>query len=111
MNREQIAAILRAQLWRDEAYDPKGNGLWEIPTMLTREERKMLSYVAEHMFQGRGAIVDLGCFLGGSSAFLAHGLSRNPSGRNFQVQSFDLFDLGPFERNTLLPPAQLANTG
>ena len=51
----------------------------------------------------RRAIIDLGCFLGSYSAFLAHGLSRNPSGRNFQVHSFDLLELGPFEKS-LLPP-------
>ena len=97
--------------WLDPKHQPSGNGIWNIPTMLTQEERRMLSYLTEHSYQGKGAIVDLGSFLGGSSAFLAHGLSKNPAAGSVKVESFDRFTLAKFEREVffkehdLEPPA------
>lgn len=93
--------------WNDTDYKPAGNGLWKIPTMLTAEECMMLSYLTEHVYEGNGAIVDLGCFLGGSSAFLANGLASNPNAGSYKVQSFDLFKLAAFERDHFFPARKL----
>lgn len=58
------------------------------PTMLTREEMRMLAWLAEHV-EAPGAIVDLGCFLGGSTVSLAWGAARGPSPR--RIWSYDRF--------------------
>ena len=85
--------------WTDPNYIPVGNNIWKVPTMLTHEERKMLCYLTEHLYQGKGSVIDLGCFLGGSSAFLAHGLTRNSNAESVKVESFDRFKIGEFERD------------
>jgi hypothetical protein len=58
------------------------------PTMLTREEMRMLAWLGEHV-AAPGAIVDLGCFLGGSTVSLAWGAARGPSPR--RIWSYDRF--------------------
>ena len=60
-----------------------------IPSMLTHEELQYLSWLTAEMYEGWGAIVDLGPWLGSSSAALADGLRR--TGRPVTVRAFDLF--------------------
>lgn len=107
LNPKQIATLIHSRPWKSESYEPRGNGIWNIPTMLSQEERKMLAYVTENIFNGEGAIVDLGCFLGGSTAFLAHGLAKNRHKPSAKVQSFDLFELGDFEKTSFFPSRNL----
>ncbi len=64
-----------------------------IPTMLTPEEQRMLVWLAQHAYRGRGAIVDLGAFFGGSTARMAYGLVQ--SGRGGVVHSYDRFEITP----------------
>ncbi len=47
--------------------------------MLSIEERQLLAWLAASHWEGRGAIVDGGCFLGGSTLALGRGLRENPS--------------------------------
>ncbi|MGB3966380.1 MAG: hypothetical protein WBO45_06590 [Planctomycetota bacterium] len=63
--------------------------LYGMPAMLSREERRYLTWLTEHCFEGFGAIVDLGCWLGGSSCALAEGLAR--AGKPHRIHSYDLF--------------------
>jgi hypothetical protein len=58
------------------------------PTMLTREEMRMLAWLAQHLAVA-GDIADLGCFLGGSSVSLAHGVVQSKAER--RVFSYDRF--------------------
>lgn len=58
------------------------------PTMLTREEMRLLAWLARNL-SVPGDIADLGCFLGGSSVSLAWGASRSPVPR--RVFSYDRF--------------------
>lgn len=44
------------------------------PTMLTREELRMLRWLGREYYAGEGCICDLGAFLGGSTMALADGL-------------------------------------
>jgi tetratricopeptide (TPR) repeat protein len=63
-----------------------------IPSMLTREESQYLIWVASQT-DGWGEVVDLGPWLGSSSAALAEGLRRRRSRR--LVRAFDLFEWEP----------------
>lgn len=93
---------LQERKWEDPTYVIKGNGIWKIPSMLTHSEKKMLSYLTEFVYTGEGKILDLGCFLGGSTAFLAHGLTKNLNYSGV-IDSFDLFKLGKYELNSFFP--------
>ncbi len=75
------------------------NWFRSYPTMLTREEMRMLSWAAENA--PPGPIVDLGCFLGGSTVSLAVGLRR--SGRTDKIHSYDMFHAGENLRKRFFP--------
>ncbi|MDT7813179.1 MAG: hypothetical protein QOJ42_3095 [Acidobacteriaceae bacterium] len=64
-----------------------------MKSMLSREEKQYLTWLTSEKFEGWGAIVDLGPWLGSSSAALAEGLSRRRS--NAKICSFDLFRWEP----------------
>ena len=64
-----------------------------IPSMLTSEEKQYLTWLAAEKFEGWGAVVDLGPWLGGSTAALSEGLKRR--GTSTKVHSFDLFQWEP----------------
>jgi tetratricopeptide (TPR) repeat protein len=57
--------------------------------MLTHEELQYLSWLTAEAYEGWGSIIDLGPWLGSSSAALADGLRR--AGRSGAVHAFDLF--------------------
>jgi hypothetical protein len=80
--------MVRSRRWREGHYP---DVFERLPTMLTVEELQMLSFLAEHL-EGEGAILDLGCFVGGSTFALAHGIGRSPA-RSRHIHSFDLFEL------------------
>jgi len=48
-----------------------------FPAMLTEGDRAVYFYAAKH-FSFSGTIVDSGCFVGGTTTCLAHGLEKNP---------------------------------
>lgn len=60
-----------------------------MPSMLTREERQYLTWLGAEQVEGWGAVIDLGAWLGSSSAALAEGLRR--AGRQVTVHAFDRF--------------------
>jgi len=64
-----------------------------VNSMLSHEEKQYLCWLTAEQFQGWGAVVDLGPWLGSSSAALAEGLRRRAS--KAKVQSFDLFRWEP----------------
>lgn len=64
--------------------------LTSMHTMLTHEELQYLSWLTATQFEGFGAIVDLGPWLGSSSAALAHGLRE--SGRSDVVLALDRYE-------------------
>lgn len=61
--------------------------------MLAPEEREYMYWLTSTQYEGDGAIVDLGCWLGQSTACLAAGLER--SGHPGKVVAFDLFEWVP----------------
>jgi hypothetical protein len=75
--------------WRGETLPPDAVG---IPTMLSKAERKLLYSLARDYAREDGAIVDAGCFLGGSTAALLAGVRDRPqSWSGPAVESYDLF--------------------
>ncbi len=94
-------SIIKAKPWLSENYKPKGNSIWHIPTMITKEEKLLLSWLAEFFVKGNGQIVDLGSFLGGSTAFLAHGLSQNKSVDNIKIHCYDVFYIPPTDLHVI----------
>jgi hypothetical protein len=63
--------------------------LTRIRAMLSDEEKQYLTWLTAERYEGWGAVVDLGPWLGSSSAALAEGLRRQNS--TARVQSYDLF--------------------
>ena len=66
MTRDRLEYLARRP-WRGVCLPPDAVG---IPTMLSKTERKLLYTLAREYASGEGAIVDAGCFLGGSTAAL-----------------------------------------
>ncbi|MHB8658426.1 MAG: hypothetical protein ACYC91_10815 [Solirubrobacteraceae bacterium] len=66
----------------------------EVLTMLSVEERQLLYWLARSRFSGAGAIVDGGCFVGGSTVALGEGLRA--SGRDAVIDVFDMFEVEPY---------------
>ncbi len=62
-------------------------------TMLADEEVALLRWLGAHRFTGEGAIVDAGCFLGGSTHALASGIAAAgvESSRPRPIVSYDRF--------------------
>ena len=69
--------------------------------MLSGEEKQYLSWLTAEKFEGWGAVVDLGPWLGSSSAALAEGLKRR--GGREKVRSFDLFRWEPIYMEAVAP--------
>jgi hypothetical protein len=79
--------------WRDVALPRDAVG---IPTMLSKAERRVLYSLARDYARGEGAIVDAGCFLGGSTAALLAGVRDGPERAARPVESYDLFRIEEF---------------
>lgn len=82
---------MREKPWTDVEIAPDVEA---ISKMLSPEETRYLIWATERCYEGWGAVVDLGPWLGGSSAALAEGLKRHGSAA--KVRSFDLFEWRPF---------------
>ncbi len=81
--------LLRDRPWR-ELTPPRD--VVQVPTMLTQDEQALLYALARDVADGNGAIVDAGCFLGGSTAALLAGVRDRPGGWSGPpVASYDLF--------------------
>jgi hypothetical protein len=75
--------------WRTTQLPPE---VTAVPTMLAPDEQALLYSLARDYASGDGAIVDAGCFLGGSTVALLAGLrDREESWEGPPVASYDLF--------------------
>jgi hypothetical protein len=85
---------LHSQPWREIGLPPAA---MNVMTMLSEQERKLLFWLTEEYQRDRGAIVDAGCFVGGSTLALAEGLQRSPHGsRAGRIHVFDRFEVEPY---------------
>lgn len=90
MTRDRLEYLVRRP-WRDVTLPTDAVG---IPTMLSKTERKLLYVLARDYASGSGAIVDAGCFLGGSTAALLAGVRDRPEEwTGPPVTSYDLFEV------------------
>ena len=88
------AVALQRRPWRARGLSPQALG---ATTMLSIEERQLLAWLASDYWEGAGAIVDGGCFLGGSTLALAEGLRANASAPpDARIDVFDLFEVEPY---------------
>ena len=63
-----------------------------LPMMISREEQALLYRIAAEWYDGSGAIVDAGVFLGGSTAAFVDGVRANPRRLPPKpIHSYDLF--------------------
>jgi hypothetical protein len=69
-----------------------------LPGLTSASERAYFKWHAQEIFSGRGAIADLGSWLGSTTAALAMGLSKNarPHARAGTVHAFDRFVWEPW---------------
>lgn len=98
--------MLRAGGWENVLLTDR---VERYPSMLVQDERRLLHWLARDVWEGSGAIVDAGCFLGGSTAALASGVrarageGRRPAGPaivtydRFIVEQYTI-DLGYMDR-------------
>lgn len=77
-----------------------------VPTMLTDEEGQLLYWLARDYAQGAGAVCDLGCFAGGSTARLAAGVAD--AGRTTSVHAYDHFLIQEPQKDRYLYSAGIA---
>lgn len=77
-----------------------------VPTMLATEETQLYYWLARHWAKGAGVIVDLGSFIGGSTARLAAG--QADAGRALPVFAYDNFTASEELKAKLLYPAGIA---
>ena len=79
----------------------------DVPTMLMPDELRLLHYLTDECYTGEGAIVDAGCFLGGSTLALADGLRRNlrRRGRDEEklIHSYDRFEIEEWTLGSYFP--------
>lgn len=94
-----------SQGWRDVRRADFGPAN-AVPTMLSPMERKFYLWLAEHWARDRGAIVDLGSFVGGSTACLAQGRAR--AGRVAGIHAYDRFRASEGVKENLLYPGGIA---
>ena len=65
-----------------------------VPTMLRPQEQQLYYWLTRHQIGGPGAIVDLGVFVGGSTARLAQGVAdaaRDGTAKAWPIHAFDRF--------------------
>ncbi len=70
-SRPQLSAGLRGQPWARHVAPPEA---LKFPSMLAKQEKNLLHWLAQRYWTGAGEIVDAGCFLGGSTMCFATGL-------------------------------------
>lgn len=98
-------ARLRAGAWRERSVPEACVG---VATMLMPDELRLLDFLAGDYFEGRGLIVDAGCFLGGSTLALASGLRRRGLGDKV-LHVYDLFEVEDWTRGVYFPASVAAN--
>jgi hypothetical protein len=90
---------LRRRTW---AARPVPEASASAVTMLIPDELRLLEFLTERYFERRGAIIDAGCFLGGSTLALASGLrtwlAKRGKAESPLIHSYDLFEVEDWTR-------------
>lgn len=75
----------------DKEIDPRAR----VPTLLHPGEVRLLHWLGRVQYSGWGAVIDGGCFVGGSTAALGWGLRANPAATPGCLHAYDLFEIDP----------------
>lgn len=108
---------IRNRAWAGLSYSEIGRAR-DVPTMLSRQEQLLYYWLARSLPDGEGDIVDLGSFIGGSTACLASG--RMSALKKSKIHAYDMFTadervkkrllykrgIAPFDGNDILPLAK-----
>lgn len=90
---------------RDRPVGPQPPKPWEstsfeyppsLPTMISLEEKRYLYWLGRNVWTGKGAIVEIGPWLGGSTYCLASGMRANPTARGPKLHVYDSFEWRSF---------------
>ena len=73
-----------------------------VPTMLSDEEQQFYIWATRHWMRDKGAVLDLGAFIGGSTARLAAGHKKAKLGG--KIHSFDKFTVSNGIKERILYP-------
>jgi hypothetical protein len=102
-------AYLRRRPWHDLEPAP---GVVGVPSMLSKVERRLLYALARDYAADDAAIVDAGCFLGGSTAALLAGVRDRPEPwRGPPVASYDMFRVEPYMTEKFFAEDETAELG
>jgi SAM-dependent methyltransferase len=97
--------------WRNQ---PLPAACTKVPTMLLPAELRLLNHLAREVYDGSGAIVDAGSFLGGSTVALAEGVRRNARWKEKRsekpIHSYDRFEVEDWTRGVYFPKDVAAGT-
>lgn len=80
-----VSVMSREASWHSERISKR-----DIPGMITLEEKKYYTYLPR-FYSGKGEVVELGPWLGASTACLLDGLKQNPKFRGKKLHVFDDF--------------------
>ncbi|MEM9350834.1 MAG: hypothetical protein AAGA47_11265 [Pseudomonadota bacterium] len=97
-----VRALFEAAPWRSVTEGEIAHTL-KVPTMLKLEESKFYYWLGATFGRDGGAFVDLGSFIGGSTARLAGGIMAG--GRGGTVHAYDRFTAGAAVKRNVLYPA------
>lgn len=87
-------ATLSSRPWQSVSGRDLGHAR-HVPSMLNREEAQFYFWLAGRMAHMPGQMVDLGCFVGGSTAYLAAGARACRRGLTPRVSAYDQFRASP----------------
>ncbi|MEM9436931.1 MAG: hypothetical protein AAGA15_07810 [Pseudomonadota bacterium] len=97
-----VRALFEVAPWRELTEGEIAHTL-QVPTMLKLEESKFYYWLGATFGREGGAFVDLGSFIGGSTARLAGGIMAG--GRGGTVHAYDRFTAGAAVKRNVLYPA------
>lgn len=102
------ARVLRERPWRLIVPPP---AVLSVTTMLSSAERALLYWLARDYYTGVGEIVDGGCFVGGSTLSLGHGLIDGGHRHDHpRIHVYDLFASDPYMIEHYLQPLGITST-
>jgi hypothetical protein len=94
-----LVSWLRTRPW--ERVELPGN-VRNVPTMISQHELALLYVLARDYWSDEGALVDGGCFLGGSTLAFAEGLLHRPARPSCPViHTYDLFLVDEFAAHSM----------
>jgi hypothetical protein len=96
-----IPNSLPAMPWADESLPPE---LEQIPNMLEIDAMRYYVWLGRTL-DSAGAVIELGAWMGGSTACLANGLRQNSRYRNCKLHVFDSFIWGNWMAQFATDPA------